>query len=248
MDDRVRQGLPACDLEGAVAPCFRAAEFGASPSQATACRLCGRKPAATLEESMTGWEVRLREGQMLFAKGQRGDSLFVLRRGLVKEMVPDAQGGERIARLVGPGGATGLAAMLQQSHRRSAQVIGEGVACRVPVLMLSQILRSDPVALALILAKWQGALDDTDRVIGAFSTGPARARLARFILFLADSVGQGVRLRRTEAAELIGVTPVSVTRLLGEFKREGLMSESGARLTAWHAPRLQALAGLSAAA
>jgi hypothetical protein len=41
---------------------------------------------------------------------------------------------------------------------------------------------------------------------------------------------------------LIGVTPVSVTRLLGEFKREGLMSESGTRLQAWHAERLQALA------
>jgi CRP-like cAMP-binding protein len=228
--------------DGEPAPCFQAVRPGADGPAVGDCRLCGRQSVGAHDAAVTGWEVRLREGQLLYLKGQRGDSVFVLRRGLVKETVPGARGSERIARLVGPGGATGLAAMLQQSHRHGAQVISEGVACRVPAFRLSQALRSDPVALGLVLAKWQGAIDDTDRVIGSFSTGPARARLARFILYLADSVGRGARVRRREAAELIGVTPVSVTRLLGEFKREGLMSESGTRLQAWHTERLQALA------
>jgi CRP/FNR family transcriptional regulator len=237
-------GNRACGsaAEGEAAPCFQSGSTGADGSSVSDCRLCGRQAAGGRDAAVTGWEVRLREGQQLYLKGQRGDSIFVLRRGLVKETVPGAQGSERIARLVGPGGATGLAAMLQQSHRHAAQVISEGVACRVPAFRLSQALRADPAVAGMVLAKWQGAIDDTDRVIGSFSTGPARARLARFILYLGDSVGRGARVRRREAAELIGVTPVSVTRLLGEFKREGLVSESGTRLQAWHAERLQALA------
>lgn len=94
-----------------------------------------------------------------------------------------------------------------------------------------------------LLAHWQGALDDTDHIIAAFATGPARSRLARYILFLLDTLGDQARLRRQEAAELIGVTPVSVTRLIGEFKREGLVRENGLQLVDCDRLRLARLAG-----
>ena len=46
-----------------------------------------------------------------------------------------------------------------------------------------------------------------------------------------------------EAAELLGVTPVSVTRLVGDLKRRGLIREEGLSLSAWDEPGLRALAG-----
>lgn len=186
--------------------------------------------------------VRLRAGQMLYGAGQTGDSVFVLHRGLVKETL-EADDGERVVRLTCASGVTGLAALLGEPHRNSAQVMADGEACRVPVARLRERLRADPRGAFALLAHWQGALDDRDRVIAAFASGSARARLARYILFLMDALGAQARLRRQEAAHLIGVTPVSVTRLIGEFKREGLVQESGLRLAGCDRRRLAILAG-----
>ena len=121
-------------------------------------------------------------------------------------------------------------------------VVGDGMACRIPVTRLRERLGHEPASALTLLAHWQGALDDVDRVIAAFGCGSARARLARYILFLLEALGEQARLRRQEAAELIGVTPVSVTRLIGEFKRDGLVREEGLRLQGCDRQRLSALA------
>ncbi len=217
-------------------------------AESAECRLCGarlgpRSAQAPLDYApMPVYEVRFREGQLLYLAGQRGDVLFVLRRGLVKETIVTDEA-ERVVRLVGAGGATGLAAVLGQPHRHCATVIGSGSGCRIPVQALHRVFRADPGAALEFLPKWQGALDDADRSIAAFSSGPARARLARLILYLTSSLGTAAKLRRREAAELIGVTPVSVTRLIGEFKREGLVRENGSQLAAWDEDGLMKLAG-----
>jgi CRP-like cAMP-binding protein len=198
-------------------------------------------PEGSVERSFA-LAVRLRAGQALYGAGQTGDAVFVLHRGLVKETL-EADEGERVVRLIGVAGVTGLAALLGEPHRHSAQVVGDGEACRVPVTRLRERIRSDPQGAFALLAHWQGALDDTDHIIAAFATGPARARLARYILFLLDTLGAQARLRRQEAAELIGVTPVSVTRLIGEFKRDGLVRENGLQLVDCDRLRLARLAG-----
>jgi CRP-like cAMP-binding protein len=92
------------------------------------------------------------------------------------------------------------------------------------------------------MAVWQAALDERDYVLARFASGPARARLARYVLMLVEALGAEARLRRHEVAQLIGVTPVSVTRLIAEFKRDGLMQEGGMRVTGCDRQRLIALA------
>lgn len=220
---------PGADRVGVVANC-----------QLCGARACGSTDPGSVPAPMPAFEVRFREGQLLYMAGQRGDAVFLLRRGLVKETLA-AEGCERVVRLVGGGGATGLAAMLREPHRHSATVIGPGIGCRIPAHLLQRALSGQPAAAFSLLLKWQGALDDADRVIGEFSSGPARARLARFVLYLASSLGRGARLRRRETAELIGVTPVSVTRLIGEFKREGLIEERASQLARWDEDRLRSL-------
>ncbi len=178
---------------------------------------------------------------MLYRAGHVGESVFALRRGLIKETLP-ADGSDRIVRWVAAGGVTGLAAVLGQAHRHHAIVSGEAEGCRIPVERLHQSVLRDPAALRSLLASWQAVLDDVDRVIGRFANGPAEARLARFVLFLLERQGNRARLRRRDAAELIGVTPVSVTRLIARFKREGLIDERDGRLVAADCERLGLLA------
>jgi CRP-like cAMP-binding protein len=211
------------------------------------CRDCARshpEQAVPLEVDRLGGSaltVRLRDGQLLYRADQHGDSVFAVRRGLVKEVLP-AGGAQRIVRLVGAGGVTGLAALVGAPHRHSAVVVGDGDGCRVPVDHLRTALQRDASGLATLFAPWQAALDDIDLVIGRFACGPARSRLARYVLFMVERQSESARLRRRDAAQLLGVTPVSVTRLISRFKREGLIEERAGRLIACDRVRLTQLA------
>ena len=233
-------------------PCL-GPELTVSDGQAMLCGLCGRRMPeseariAAAEPVASGLEQRLRMGQMLYVAGRRTDAVFVMRRGLAKETL-DVGTSRRVVRLVGPGSVTGLPSLLGEVHRRSAIVIGAGLACRIPVAGLQQWAGRDARVAGRVARLWQEALDDADRLTLAYGCGPASARLARFVLFLADAIGPGARLCRREASELIGVTPVSVTRLVGDLKRRGLIREEGVGIAAWDAPGLRMLAGDTAPA
>ena len=230
-------------------PCL-GVEWGVDQGLGSACALCGRRLGSVPIEGAsspviaTGFEQRLRLGQVLFSAGRRSDAIFVMRRGLAKEVL-DSGHARRVVRLVGPSAVTGLSALVGEPHRHTAVVIGAGLACRIPVATLGQWAGRDPRASARVGRLWQQALDDADQLMVTYGCGPAAARLARFVLFLTETMGPGARLCRREAAELLGVTPVSVTRLVGELKRRDLIREQGALLTAWDAPGLRMLANQS---
>jgi CRP-like cAMP-binding protein len=243
---------------GSIDSVARAAPIGSAGCAAAGvlCQACGlgvagadgstsgiRSGPGVPGHDAAGVLVRLRAGQVLYGAGQRGDAVFVLHRGLVKEMVATGDC-ERVVRLVRAPGVTGLAALLGEPHRQSATVMGDGHACRVPVRRLRDRIAVDPRGSLELMAVWQAALDERDHVLARFASGPARARLARYVLVLVEALGTEARLRRHEVAQLIGVTPVSVTRLIAEFKRDGLMQEGGMRVTGCDRQRLIALARL----
>jgi CRP-like cAMP-binding protein len=237
---------PGAQFQVTEQPCL-GGEFGVRQGPSSACVLCGRRLATLSADDApsaiiaTGFEQRLRLGQVLYTAGRRSDAVFVMRRGLAKEIL-DSGYARRVVRLVGPRSVTGLSALVGEPHRHTAVVIGAGLACRIPVAALAEWGGRDLRASARVARLWQQALDDADRLIASYGCGPAAARLARYVLFLTETVGPGARLCRREAAELLGVTPVSVTRLVGDLKRQGLIREQGASLTAWDSSGLQALA------
>ncbi len=79
-----------------------------------------------------------------------------------------------MVRLIGVTGVTGLSALLGEPHRHSAQVVGDGEACRVPVTRLRERIHFDPQGAFALLAHWQGALDDTDHIIVACGSPGSR--------------------------------------------------------------------------
>jgi CRP-like cAMP-binding protein len=65
---------------------------------------------------------KLDKGDMLFAKGEEGDSLFVINSGLVKIVTEDSQGSEVVLNQLGAGEVIGEMALLD-NEPRSAGVI-----------------------------------------------------------------------------------------------------------------------------
>jgi CRP/FNR family transcriptional regulator len=183
----------------------------------------------------------LREGARLFERGAEAHAIYVVQSGLVKETVPGPDGDDCIVRLVTPSQIAGMSALNCPAYRHSGFVMQAGVACRIPLAHLEQLRQDEPETCRQILADWQQAADDSDRIIAEFGHGPARARLARALLFLHGLQRQGEAFcpRRTDLADLLALTPISVTRLLSAFRREGLIAGSTDRCLAPNVMRLK---------
>lgn len=179
-------------------------------------------------------QIVLREGARLFERGAEGHAVYVVRSGLVKETVPGPDGEECIVRLVASSQTAGMSALGGLAYRHSGFVMQAGMACRIPVAHIEKLRHDEPETYHQIMAEWQKDADDSDRIIAEFGHGPARARMARALLFLhrKHSPGEPFCPRRTDLADLLAITPISVTRLLGAFRREGLVAGSADRCLA----------------
>lgn len=172
--------------------------------------------------------IVLREGARLFERGTEAHAVYVVQSGLVKETVPGPDGEDCIVRLVTPSRMAGMSALTGLAYRHSGYVMQAGLACRIPVEHLEQLRQEEPQTCRQMLADWQQAADDSDRIIAEFGHGPARARMARALLFLhsVQRAGEAFCPRRIDLADLLAITPISVTRLLGALRREGLVEGS----------------------
>ena len=188
----------------------------------------------------------LREGMRLFEQGTKGQAVYVVQSGIVKETVKGTDGSDCIVRLVMRGGVTGLLA-LSGTHAHSAYVVHPGVACRVPLSRLERMLAEQTAAQERLYADGRQAVVDADRIIGDLGHGSGRARLARALLYLRSTLkpGEPLRLRRDDLAQLVALNPASVARLLGEFRRDGLLEQRGRHCVGIDAARLQQVARLS---
>ena len=169
----------------------------------------------------------------LYRIGEPGEAVFTVRSGLVKlvQYLPD--GNERIVRLVRSCDNTGLESLLGQPYQHDAIAQQRSRVCRIPVKVIRQLGNDDPQLYQELMLRWQHALREADAWLTELATGPARQRLARLLLRIVDADGVGVcdLFGRKDIAAMLGVTTETASRLVAEFKREGLLAETDGRFT-----------------
>jgi CRP/FNR family transcriptional regulator, anaerobic regulatory protein len=208
-------------------------EPGDDPARADLCRLFDAALAGRRHDPFAVREISVRAGARLYRTGTQGDAIFVVRSGIIKESVHDRDGAEVIVRLVTPGGVTGLPALVPAPYSHTAVALQPSVVCRVAVHAVQQVRDGQPQLHDLLTRAWNAAVEDADRVIADFGHGRAQARLARLLVFLAHHTPghRAFVLRRGDAAGLLGVTSVSIARLLRLFKERGWLQVSARRFT-----------------
>jgi CRP-like cAMP-binding protein len=155
-------------------------------------------------------------------------SIHLVISGLVKLVTHVTDERTRIVRLLSAGDFLGLDGLFEEAHRQTAVALGQVTMYRIPVTLLRGVKSRDPAFYCRLLECWYVHLAYADTWITQFSTGPIRPRVARLLKFLSEREPNAgpprVRLLTCEeVAEVLGVTPESVSRSLAEFKREGLL-------------------------
>jgi CRP-like cAMP-binding protein len=166
---------------------------------------------------------------VLFHAASENDNLLFITEGLSKLVTYLPSGRVRIVRLHRPGQVLGLGALRGRNHQHTAIAVTHVVALRLPVAAVLRLRTEDPHAYAGLLERWHDYLHEADTWITEFSTGPIRGRVARLLAFLMEfdtcvPEDQVQLLTCEEMGAILGVTSESTSRILAEFKRQGILA------------------------
>ena len=177
-----------------------------------------------------------RRGEVIFHRGDPGDTLHVVRRGHLKIVVPMEGGEEAVLTIVGPGDLFGEMALLDGGSRSATVVAMEPVETetlsRADFLML---LRGNPDAVDQLLVSLARTIRRLTDALSDLMFLDMRGRLTRKLLELAESHGRAsdgaieitVAFTQEELAGMIGATRPRVNKLLGFFEDEGVITHRG---------------------
>lgn len=183
----------------------------------------------------------LKQGEMLFQKGDPGDSMFIVETGSVR--VYTLGEGERqvLLDVLGPGDVLAELSLLDGRPRSAygqAEADSELYALdREPFL---QYLHAHPDTAIALLGNLSARLRQTVFQAESVTVRGSAARLAHVILFLADRDGEpqtGLvtsRLNRKDIAAAIGTSEEWVMQTLTDWSREGIIGMTGPRRLILH--------------
>jgi CRP/FNR family cyclic AMP-dependent transcriptional regulator len=173
---------------------------------------------------------RLSPGATLYEADRNASFLYIVDEGLLKALVPTTlANGERIAELYGPGDVIGIAALTGGEHGETVVAIQDTSLTPVdPDFAMNDAKLRDYImeSLASQLNRSREALQEEELPVGA--------RVTRAFIRLAERFGQenaegeGVMLplslTHEDLAALVGSSRVTITRVLGELRNEGVLS------------------------
>jgi CRP/FNR family cyclic AMP-dependent transcriptional regulator len=217
------------DLE-AVAAALAKSELMAALSEETRARLAKGGAPATLDP-----------GALLFARGDKGDALYVLLEGEVEVRTSNEAGRDvRIAALK-PGALIGEMAVLD-GGARSADIaaIRRSRLLRISRDQALAALESEPKALLKVIVQLSQRLRAANSNLEDAQLLDLGGRLAQRLL---DEAGDGaaVTVTQTELARRIGASREKVNRKLHEWCDDGWISIGRAGIRVLARDKLQAL-------
>ncbi|KOR30172.1 Crp/Fnr family transcriptional regulator [Achromatium sp. WMS1] len=172
-------------------------------------------------------QFTLKPGTALYKTGDASDSLFTVRSGLIKQLKFLPDGTQRILRIAHGTSTLGLEAMVADTYQHDAIALRTSEVCRLPAKMIRQLSEKKPVLYGELMRHWQRALNDADSWILELSTGSAKARIARLLLYLASVDAQKIcyLVSREDMGAMLGITPETASRIIASFKRDKLIRE-----------------------
>lgn len=190
-------------------------------------------------------------GAVLFVQGQPSQGLFVLCSGQVKLTTSSARGRSVIVRVVGPGEVLGLGStMTATPYDVSAETLEPAEVNFLPRDQFMLFLQRHG-EVAVRVAQCLGTeLHRAYSQMARVALAPtAKAKLAGLLLDWASratpsTAGRAefpLRLSHQEIGELIGSSRETVTRLLAQLRREGLVKTRASLVTLPDVKKLQSL-------
>ncbi|HUX44814.1 MAG TPA: Crp/Fnr family transcriptional regulator [Terracidiphilus sp.] len=213
---------------------------------------CSLGSAVLADLELATSNISLPAQAALFRQGEDARCLYLICGGYLKLTVGSGQEREMIVRVAGPGSMLGLYAVLAHGvYEVSAESLTAAQLRPVERDRFLAFLRNHKEAqmraVQCICQEYRFALQDACRIA---LTETVAARLARLLLELAHQIGEQsadgefrfpLLLTHEEMASMAGTTRETVTRTLGQFRKDGWITIEDGLVTLHRPDQLQTL-------
>ena len=173
----------------------------------------------------------IEEGAYFFFQGDPADYLYILTAGQVKLLQSNPGGQQVNLRTIYPWqmfGALG-AVRDEAAYPATAQALEDSTALAISSLVLKDMMQSRPYLSTGLMQLMTSYIQEMQARYRELATERVQQRIARSLLRLASQSGQkaadGIELAlsRQDFAEMSGTTLYTVSRVLTEWDRQGLI-------------------------
>lgn len=165
-------------------------------------------------------------GKIFFMPDERGEVLFLLKKGRVQLYRLSPNGKKLIVATLGPGAIFGEMSLVGQGmYRTFAEAVDECMVCVMSRADVAYLIREKPQVAFRFVEALGERLTETERRLEDFAFKSVPARLAGLLLTLAaEQRGLVVTgFTHQELAEMLGTYRETVTQALSDFKAQGLV-------------------------
>jgi len=218
------------------------ASMRATPPQAqVACSVCAFNPLCHSRSSPAGAPSpvesrrRLAMGQRLYATGAPQAAVYAVRAGFLKSSLPRPGGGSYVVRFALPGDVLGLDGFGSGIHRTEALALGDCEVCEIPAHRAETLSEFNPRVGAHLRRLLATELTQAHEHAASLALLDIRERTGRFLVDLGKRwLERGysssmfvLPMGRRDIANHLGLTPESLSRVLGEFQVQGWVRLKG---------------------
>lgn len=191
-------------------------------------------------------------GQVIYQEGNSPAGLYCINQGKVKVSKHNSEGKEQIVKLRKEGDVLGFQALtVAGNHASSAVALTDCVVCMVPRSDFFSIIAQNSQFAHSLMRLLSAALGDAEKHMLHTAYKPVRERLAEALVQLyyffqpATPGAFSIPISRDDLAALMSTAKETTSRLLSDFRDEGLVATQGSRITVLNLERLQKIADLN---
>lgn len=194
----------------------------------------------------------VKKGMHLFNTGDPFSYVYAIRSGAFKSYVNSYSGEQQIVAFHLPGELIGFDAIDSETHNSSAEALMESQICKIPYAMLDELsaeIRGVRIQFMKMLSK---EITDDQELLLILGQKQAKERVAALLVNLSSRYKVRnlpydtfiLPMSRSEMANYLGLTIETVSRVLKEFKGQGLVGIKGKKLSISDLTALKRIAGI----
>jgi len=190
-------------------------------------------------------ELSFKKGELLNKQGMFMTHIIFVRKGFVK-LYLENDDGKTILGIVKPGSFIGLQALYGEPvFPFSAEAITDAEVCMKDINIFRELVLENPKFARGIIEILNVDLIQAYNRMSSLSTKQVNSRFAELLLFLRNVLYQAnpflLTISNKEIANLISTSPESVSRLISDFKDQGIITSKGKTMEIMDLHKLETL-------
>ena len=180
----------------------------------------------------------VKKGEAIFMEGENVNGVFCIKAGVCKMTKLSANGKDQIVKLTQKGELLGQRSLISDEPTNlSAIAVEDMEVCFIPKSEIIGFFNQNNAFSMSLMKSVCGDLKDADDTLVNLAQKNVKERLAQTLLHLEEKFGVlednslRLQLSREEIASIIGTATESCIRLLSEFKKLGLITLQGKKIT-----------------